>query len=209
MDMITATILAIILSVVFAFMVEAKAKWTAEQQEQVQKQVQEQVQEQVRSIIKEEKEKTHRLQEVAHQGMYKVIETYGELIATLKIKEIEHVKTIQKQQDQIDRMEGSLKRILEGLYDWETQAPVHTHEIELLMGFPLTRENGFTGTETWLCDHGQGRLLTERSFHSLILAKCRKSPAQLCCCGVRPLCWSAALSSGSRWGWWPPLAPWP
>jgi hypothetical protein len=172
MDMITATILAIILSVVFAFMVEAKAKWTAEQQEQVQKQVQEQVQEQVqkqvqeqvqkqvqeqvqeqvRSIIKEEKEKTHRLQEVAHQGMYKVIETYGELIATLKIKEIEHVKTIQKQQDQIDRMEGSLKRILEGLYDWETQAPVHTHEIELLMGFPLTRENGFTGTETWLCD---------------------------------------------------------
>ena len=73
--------------------------------------------------------------------------TYGEWIATLQRKEKENVKTIQKQQEQIDRMEYSLKRIIEGLYDWETQAPVHTHEIELLMGFPLTRKNEFAEME--------------------------------------------------------------
>ncbi len=75
------------------------------------------------------------------------ITNLSQVVSTLQFKEIEHLKTIQKQQDQIDRMEGSLKRIIEGLYDWETQAPVFTHEIDLLMGFPFTRKNGFVGME--------------------------------------------------------------
>jgi len=75
------------------------------------------------------------------------IANLSQVVSDLQIKEKENVKTIQKQQEQIDRMEGSLKRIIEGLYDWETQAPVFTHEIDLLMGFPFTRKNGFVGME--------------------------------------------------------------
>jgi hypothetical protein len=75
------------------------------------------------------------------------IANLSQVVSDLQIKEKENVKTIQKQQEQIDRMLYSLKRVIEGLYDWETQAPVHSHEIELLMDFPLTRKNGFVGME--------------------------------------------------------------
>ena len=57
-------------------------------------------------------------------------------------------KTLQKQQDQLDRMSGSIQRLIEGLYDATTQAPVRTHELELLWGkMPYSREKGFMGME--------------------------------------------------------------
>ena len=193
----------------YAFILDVEAKQRQQQQQQQQEQQQQQQQQQqqdndelasLKKVVKEEKNKLDKMQEVVHQllgGLFnqvtqsnilkqhcnrlsdneefdpcqfeefdpcqfeddimpttrqgdkntKDIAQLSALVSTLQNKEKENVKIIQKQQEQIDRMECSLKRIIEGLYDWETQAPVHTHEIELLMGFPLTRKNEFAEME--------------------------------------------------------------
>ena len=57
-------------------------------------------------------------------------------------------ETLQKQQDQLDRMSGSIQRLIEGLYNPTTQAPVRIHELELLWGkMPYSREKGFMGMD--------------------------------------------------------------
>jgi len=77
----------------------------------------------------------------------KDIAILSHMVSDLQMKEKENGKTIQKQQDQIDRMEGSISRVLMGLYDSKTQVPVLRHEMELLFGQPFTRKNGFAGME--------------------------------------------------------------
>ena len=77
----------------------------------------------------------------------KDIEILSHMVSDLQMKEKENAKTIQKQQDQIDRIEGSLSRVLSGLYDNKTQVPVLRNEMDLLFGQPFTRKNGFAGMD--------------------------------------------------------------
>ena len=73
-------------------------------------------------------------------GLYRHIENLWNRVHTLEENE---EKNIKKQQEQLNRLEGSMRRMIEGVYDQQHQNPVLTHELELLMGDPISREKGF------------------------------------------------------------------